>query len=292
MSALPEQPDRLLLHARDVQFDWSQLPMHWVPGEPFSTHLLNVLHLLLPEGERWFVRTFQEALPLIGDDRLREDVLGFCGQEAVHAEAHDGVLRHLPSKGLDPTPFTDQVGWIFSRILGEKRQLTGRARHEYLVERLAMIAAIEHVTALLGHWVLNSPGLDRARTDPTMLDLLRWHGAEEVEHRCVAYDVMRHFDGRYFRRVRAMLIAGPVLTIMWIKGVRFLMANDPELPPGSKPRWRDFRSAAKRGLCPSGGSLLRSLARYFRPGYYPDQEGSTAQAVAYLAQSPAARAAH
>jgi predicted metal-dependent hydrolase len=287
-----EEPDKLLLHARNVQFDWSTLPMHWVPDEPFATHLLNVLHLLLPEGERWFVRTFQEALPLITDDRLHEDVLGFCGQEAVHAEAHDGVLQHLPSKGLNPEPFTTQIEWVFKRILGDRPELTGRAGHEYLVERLAMIAAIEHVTALLGHWILNSPGLDRANCDPTMLDLLRWHGAEEVEHRCVAYDTMQHFDGRYFRRTRAMLIAGPVLAIMWVKGVKFLIANDPELPPGSKVRWRDFFRASRKGLCPGAGSLLKSMARYFRPSYYPDQEGSTAQAVAYLAQSPAARAAH
>jgi predicted metal-dependent hydrolase len=31
---------------------------------------------------------------------------------------------------------------------------------------------------------------------------------------------------------------------------------------------------------------------YFRPGYSPEEMGSTAQAVAYLASSPAARAAH
>jgi predicted metal-dependent hydrolase len=30
----------------------------------------------------------------------------------------------------------------------------------------------------------------------------------------------------------------------------------------------------------------------FRPGFSPEQMGSTAQAVAYLASSPAARAAH
>ncbi|MDQ1042286.1 putative metal-dependent hydrolase [Streptomyces sp. V4I2] len=44
-----------------------------------------MLHLMLPELERWFVRTFEQALPLITDDRLREDVRGFIGQEAKHA---------------------------------------------------------------------------------------------------------------------------------------------------------------------------------------------------------------
>ncbi len=286
------EPDKLVLQPRDVRFDWSELPMHWVPREPFATHVLNVLHLLLPEGERWFCRTFQEALPLIDDDRLAEDVRGFIGQEAVHAEAHQGVLAHLPAKDLDPEPFVRQVSWIFQRILGDRPALTARARQEYLIERLAMIAAIEHVTAFLGDWILNSPGLDRAKADPTMLDLLRWHGAEEVEHRCVAFDVMRHFDGRYLRRARAMVIAGPTLWIMWIKGAKFLLANDPELPKGTVPSWRDYVRAVRKGLMPGPVKIARSMSRYFKPSYYPTQEGSTAQAVAYLAQSPAAQAAH
>ena len=65
------EPDNLVLQPRDVQFDWSTLPMHWVPDEPVTTHVMNVLHLLLPEGERWFVRTFQQVVPLISDDTLR-----------------------------------------------------------------------------------------------------------------------------------------------------------------------------------------------------------------------------
>src|SRR3954447_4859459 len=92
----------LVLTPRDVHFDWDALLMHWIPGEPMATHVVNVLHLLLPDGERWFVRTFTVALPLVKDQALREQVLGFVGQEAIHAEAHQGVLEHLRAKGLDP----------------------------------------------------------------------------------------------------------------------------------------------------------------------------------------------
>jgi predicted metal-dependent hydrolase len=51
--------ERLVLEARDVEFDWAKLPFHYVPGEPFTTHVLNVLHLLLPAGEEFFVDVFQ-----------------------------------------------------------------------------------------------------------------------------------------------------------------------------------------------------------------------------------------
>ncbi|HEX7322129.1 MAG TPA: metal-dependent hydrolase, partial [Mycobacterium sp.] len=40
--------ERIVLQARDVRFDWSNLPVHYVPGEVFATHFANVLHLLLP----------------------------------------------------------------------------------------------------------------------------------------------------------------------------------------------------------------------------------------------------
>ncbi|NUT96901.1 MAG: metal-dependent hydrolase, partial [Saccharothrix sp.] len=212
------EPDNLVLQPRDVHFDWSALPMHWVPGEPTTTHVMNVLHLLLPEGERWFVRTFQQAVPLITDDDLRADVLGFIGQEAVHAQAHSEVLDHLLANGLDPRPFTRHMEVVFRRILGDRAGLTADDQREQLIERIALVAAIEHFTAFLGHWMLNATALDRVGVDPTMLDLLRWHAAEEVEHRSVAFDLMRHLDRRQVRKIRTMLIAGPVLWLLWARG--------------------------------------------------------------------------
>ncbi len=286
-------PDRVALRPRDVRFDWTGLPMHWVPGDPFTTHLLNVLHLLLPEGERWFVEVFTEALPMVRDDRLVEDIRGFIGQEAVHAESHQGVLDHLTGHGLDPEPYVGQVRWLFRRALGE-RDFVGhhdaqRRRAEWLVERVAGVAAIEHFTAFLGDAILNSSGLDRSGADPTMLDMLRWHGAEEVEHRAVAFDLYQHLDGRYLRRVRQMLVVAPAMGALWVQGLRFLMANDPT--GRRRPRLRDALRLHRVYGLPSLWQLCWSFAPYLRPGYHPEQHGSTSQAVTYLATSAAAREA-
>ncbi|GAA5016286.1 metal-dependent hydrolase [Kitasatospora paranensis] len=287
----PAVHDDLVLDPRDVQFDWSALPLHWIPDEPVATHVINVLHLLLPEGERWFVEVFKQALPMITDDRLREEVLGFIGQEAIHAEAHQEVLDHLLGQGLDPRPYVRQVSWLFRRVLGERPGLTAAQRRESVIERVAFVAAIEHFTAFLGNWALNSPGLDRAQADPTMLDLLRWHGAEEVEHRSVAFDLLVHLDPGYLRRVRGMLVSGPMLVHLWVRGARFMLAADPVLDGRIRPTWRDAHLNARRGLLPDLRLLARSAVRYFRPGYHPTQEGSSSQALGYLATSPAARAA-
>ena len=285
---------QLLLQARHVEFDWTDVPLRYVPNDPFATHVFNALHMLLPAGEEWFVETFKEALPLITDDKLRDDVIGFIGQEAMHAEAHTGVLDHLAAHGLDATPYTNQIHWLFEQLLGP-RPITGRREQNYLVERLAIIAAVEHVTAFLGDWVLGEQGLDRANVHPIMLDLLRWHGAEEVEHRSVAYDVLCHFDDGYLRRARAQLLVSPVLLWLWIRGVRFLMAADPELADRPRrerrPHWSDWVAAGRRNVLPGPVEIARRMSTYFLPGYHPSREGSTEQAVRYLASSPAARAA-
>jgi uncharacterized protein len=279
-----EEPENLVLRPRDVRFDWSALPAHWIPGEPFATHVFNVMHLLLPEGERWFVEVFKEALPLITDDGLREQVVGFIGQEAMHASAHQGAQDHLQDHGLNPAPYVHQLEWFFRHRLN--RPDGGR---KWLVSRLAAIAAVEHMTAFLGQWVLDSRALDAVGADPTMLDLLRWHGAEEVEHRSVAFDLFTHIDGRFTNRVAAMAVAVPFLVWQWSRGVRFLMANDSQI--AIKPRWRDLSRAGKAGLVPSPRRFVRSSLTYFSKNYHPSQEGSTSQAVAYLANSPAALAA-
>ncbi|MGW7414586.1 metal-dependent hydrolase [Streptomyces sp. NPDC054863] len=288
---VPVASERTPLKARRVSFDWADTPLHWLPGQPFATHTINVLHLLLPAGERWFVHVYKQALPLITDDRLREDVIGFIGQEAMHSQAHDDVLPHLKAQGLDPTPYTAQVDWLFEKLLGDRTLPPGRPRRWWLLERIAIIAAIEHYTAFLGDWVLNADELDRRGADPTMLDLLRWHGAEEVEHRSVAFELFQHVDGSYRRRARTWATAFTALVFLWQRGARFFMANDPTPGGVGGATLKGLVDGGRQGLLPTPGAMLKSVPRYLSRGYHPSQEGSTAQAVAYLAHSPAARAA-
>ncbi|MEU7444646.1 metal-dependent hydrolase [Streptomyces diastaticus] len=286
----PVVSERIPLKARKVSFAWEETPLHWVPGDPFTTHTINVLHMLLPAGERWFVHVYQQVLPYIRDERLREDVIGFIGQEAMHAQAHDEVLPQLREQGLDPTPYTAQVDWMFEKMLGDRTLPPGRPRRWWLMERVALIAAIEHYTAFLGDWVLNADRLDAAQADPVMLDLLRWHGAEEVEHRSVAFDLFQHVDGGYRRRARTWATAFAALLFLWQRGVRFFMENDPTLLEG-KGSFTEFYRKGRAGMLPSTPAILKSVPTYLRRDYHPSQEGSTAQAVAYLASSPAALAA-
>jgi predicted metal-dependent hydrolase len=284
--------ERSVLEARDVAFDWAELPCHYVPGEPFSTHVLNVLHLLLPAGEEFFVDLFKKALPLIKDDQLRLDVQGFIGQEAMHSQAHSGVLEYFAANGVDVTPFTNQIAWLFEQLMGDRPWWSLRRRHSWLLERVSIVAAIEHYTAILGEWILDTPQHDAIGTHPVMLDMLRWHGAEEVEHKAVAFDVMKHLRAGFWRQVRTQLVVTPMMLLFWVRGVRFMYSVDAQLPTGATPRWREYFNAARRGLVPGPLQFVRAVAAYYKPSFHPSQLGGVERAVDYLAISPAARASH
>ncbi|WP_329120148.1 metal-dependent hydrolase [Streptomyces sp. NBC_01465] len=289
-------PSHYAIVPRRVAFDWERTPLHWIPEEPTATHVINVLHLLLPAGERWFVKVFKEALPLVGDPQLLKDVKGFMGQEATHSVQHSHVLDHLAEQRLDTGAYTRHVDYLFETLLGEQPPFGAPIpTQEWLRFRLAVIAAIEQFTAVLGNWVLHAEALDHADSDEVMLDLLRWHGAEEVEHRAVAFDMYQHCGGeglpRYARRIEGMAVVAPVLLWLWVWGTSYLIRHDPELAGRLRYSLREHNKAVAKGLLPSWRELGAAIPRYFRRSYHPSQEGSLRKAVEYLAASPAARSA-
>ncbi|MFJ7267192.1 metal-dependent hydrolase [Streptomyces sp. NPDC099050] len=294
--AAPGRAARYAIAPRRVAFDWKTTPLHWIPDEPTATHVINVLHLLLPAGERWFVKVFKEGLPLVTDPKLRGDVKGFMGQEATHSVQHSYVLDHLAEQRLPTEAYTKYVDFLFEKLLGETPPFGAPiTAQEWLRFRLALVAAIEQFTAVLGDWVLGAEGLDAAAADEVMLDLLRWHGAEEVEHRSVAFDMYQHCGGaglpRYARRVGGMAVVAPVMGWLWIAGASYLLRNDPELRGRTRYSLREHNRSVARGLLPTWRELGMAIPRYLRRSYHPSQEGSLRRAVEYLAASPAARSA-
>jgi predicted metal-dependent hydrolase len=292
----PVSGDHHAIVPRRVSFAWENTPLHWIPDEPVATHVINVLHLLLPTGERWFVKVLKEALPLVRDPELRKDVKGFMGQEATHSVQHAYVLDHLAAQRLDTTAFTKYVDFLFERLLGDEPPLRMPVpAREWLRFRLSMVAAIEQFTAVLGDWVLAADGLDLANADEVMLDLLRWHGAEEVEHRSVAFDLYQHCGGesvpRYARRIAGMAVTAPMMLYMWVWGAAYLIRHDPQLAGRLRYSLAAHDEAVRKGLLPTWKELGAAIPRYLRRSYHPSKEGSLLRALEYLAQSPAARSA-
>lgn len=280
---------------RKVAFDWSQTPLEWIPGQPFASHFINEINLLLPAGEFWFCRVYNKALPLVKDDKLRDDVQMFVRQEAMHARAHGSALvDYLHTHGIETESNTRREDWLFEALLSDEpfgRKVPKFLEHRWLVFRLGIIAAVEHMTCVLGKYALENKEWEKG--DPVLLDLLRWHGAEEVEHRSVAFDLYKHLGGGYPSRYYLATIVMPMIFGLWVEGASHLMRQDTRFK-NKKPSvfrpwvWLEWQRISKTGQLPSIFWLLRQQLPFFSPWYDPVHEASSEEALAYLASSPAA----
>lgn len=284
---------------RRVEFDWSKTQLEWIPDQPFASHFINELNLILPAGEFWFCRLYNQALPLITDDKLREDVQAFVRQEAMHARAHDGAIeKYLKGHGIETARNTDFMEKLFTVTLADNpygRKVPKFLERRWLVFRLGIIAAIEHMTCVLGMYAMDNKKWDEAGADEMLLDLLRWHGAEEVEHRCVAFDLYRHLGGGYLSRYYLASISFPLIFMIWADGAAHIMKQDPRFakkkPSAFRPwLWREWAKVSKTGHLPHPAWLFMKELPFLSPLYHPLKEGSTERALAYLNSSPAYRA--
>jgi predicted metal-dependent hydrolase len=272
----------MTIRARRTRFDLTDTPREWMPGDLQTTHVVDSLHVALPPGERWFCDVFRDALPLITDDELRDEVRGFIGQEATHAKAHDLGLEHLARHGIDLRREVRRVDGLRLRVRKRIQRLPRRIRRRVLRGELAAIATIEHYTAVLGSWIVTAEL--PADTDPQMLDLLRWHGAEEMEHRAVAFDLYQHIDGSYLRRAVYGVIGSVGILIGLLLIAARIMALDPEAK--GNLRWTSYRRAVDAGHIPDLGEVVGSVREYLKRDYHPSHHGDIDAALAYLSSSP------
>lgn len=105
---------------RRVSFGWSRTPLHRIPDEPATTHVIDVPHLPLSAGERWSVKVFNEGPVPVRDPELPDGVEGFRGQGATHGVRHAHVPDHLAAQPLGTADFTRYVDFLFERLLGER----------------------------------------------------------------------------------------------------------------------------------------------------------------------------
>ena len=173
-------PTDLSITPRDRRFGReAAAPRLWHGGRVEATAIYNALSTTFPAGEAFFVesvRAFREGAP----PKLAEEIKGFTTQEAIHSREHDAFNKRATLSGYDLTKLEAQV---------EKRLAITRGRPP--VVSLAATMALEHFTAILAHQLLAEPRhLEGA--DKETADLWRWHAAEEIEHKGVAYDTWLH----------------------------------------------------------------------------------------------------
>ncbi|MDO3666041.1 metal-dependent hydrolase [Acinetobacter higginsii] len=291
------------LEQRRVQFDFSHTPEHWIYDNPFATHLINAVHLILPVGELWMCRSFNEALPYVTDEKLRADVKGFVHQEAHHASAHKVAQDYLRHYGYEIDDFIASLDTISKQLntapLG--LALPQNLAYRWLTIRVGIAAAVEHFTTMLGTWCLDDQPWQNKTADEMMSDLMTWHLAEEVEHRSVAFELYMHLCGEenktfaYLQRQMIMLAVAPGFTFAIYQCFKKLAQQDAQAK-----RYQNYgllRSLAQTAIenarskqVPSFFSMIFSLRHWLKPGYHPFYEGDTFKALQVIDNSPAVKA--
>jgi hypothetical protein len=247
---------------RDIHFPIASVRLRdWHPMGSHVSQLLNGQSLFFPEGEQFFIDTVRHYRDRITDPKLREDVKGFIGQEAMHGREHRAYNEALAAAGYPAAELERKA----IRQLDRSRRLLRPAG------QLAVTIALEHFTAILAEVLLSDDRM-LAGAPPEMAALWRWHAIEETEHKAVAFDVYQSVVGKgilaYLRRCVIMLITSVQFIWQTNYTVYRLVKHD-----GLHRDWKGWRRMLRFQYVSPGAmrKIVLPWLRYFKPGFHPWQ---------------------
>ena len=79
-------PEGVSVQPRHLHFDVSEdLKTFWHGDDAFRTAFFNALSLQFPDGEQQFINAVRLYRDRIDDPKLKVEIRGFIGQEALHS---------------------------------------------------------------------------------------------------------------------------------------------------------------------------------------------------------------
>lgn len=237
----------------DIISDW-----HHEAG-PIFTSFLNTFSIVLPIGERFFIRSVRSFRDRIKDPELTNAVTAFIGQEAMHGREHEEYNKAFFAKVPVAPKFEKFV----------KRILDGLSDNAPAAFCLSGTIALEHFTALLADAVLKDERVS-AGADPNYAALWRWHALEECEHKAVAYDVWRVVMGENIKAYSLRSLGLVMATVIFWGLVipTFIQVVRTEGQLTNVKAWSKFFRYTFGDI----GMLRRQLGNYlsyFKPGFHP-----------------------
>jgi predicted metal-dependent hydrolase len=249
---------RPAIEPRDLAFELEdEHAGRWHSDNPYISHFWNGLSLMFPEGERFFMRSLARVRKQIRDPELQREISAFLSQEGIHTREHAKYNDVLRRQGY-PTQVLEWVTWLSLR----STQVTS-ARWQ-----LAITCAFEHFTATLADAVHADPAVLEGAT-PEFAALWRWHCAEEIEHKSVAFEAYEELSPGaigYLRRVLVMAILSANFLPYAMVHQLVLASRDRLLPDPREVAGALRFFWTRPGLIARG---LRLYLAYFRPGYHP-----------------------
>lgn len=250
--------ERVGIPPRRMDFQFADdTKRYWYADNAFLTTFWTTLSALFPAGETFFIDSVKNYRHQVTEQKLKDEISGFIGQEAMHTKEHQAFNDMGDKHGLPTLQLDKELWWLLDlakKVFPKKMQL-------------ATTVALEHYTAILAEQLLRDKQHQENIQDPEALKLWMWHALEENEHKAVAYDVYELTGGGYFTRVFAMILATIGFILFVGQGhIRLLWANGTlfNIKDNLKGLWSLW---GWKGLFPR---LFFKYLDFFRPGFHPN----------------------
>lgn len=248
-------PEQVTIKPQRMGFEFGeQVPQYWLDNSYFLSHMMNALSVLFPQGEQFFVDSVRAYRDQISDPKLKAEVRGFIGQEAMHSLEHVAMNQHVRDQGMP----VEELEKHLEVVLGIAKKLPKR-------HQLAITCALEHMTAMMADMLLERSDV-REDMDESMRPLWVWHAIEETEHKAVTYDVFQQVGGTYAERAFYQVFSTAALGVMASYFTGRMMLNDRKnfsLKDSARGLWRMW------GRNGTFSSLIPTWLEYFKPGFHP-----------------------
>lgn len=257
-------PEEIKVRRVNFQFN-NKNPRFYYKNNPFSTHFINVLHIVFPTGERFFVNSVLKHQKQITDEKLKKQVRNFCGQEGIHSSMHERFWTILKNNGYEIKGFEEHIDNLLHRIIAKIEIEGTRINNIDLVSTVCL----EHFTALFGHALFAHVETNPEAVPEDMAELFLWHAAEEIEHKNVAYDVFQLVDkDEHQKRIILMPIVTALLYFYLSMGTIMLMYQDRKFIKLRKlpKHFYDFATGLFADL---HGDLVKEYFSFFKKDFHP-----------------------
>ena len=248
-------PDNVAIKPQRMGFEFGEkVPHYWLDNSYILSHTMNALSVLFPQGEQFFVDAVRYYQDQINDPKLKKEVRGFIGQEAMHSLEHKSMNQHVRDQGMPVEELEEHL----EVVLGIAKKLPKR-------HQLAITCALEHLTAMMADTLLERSDV-REDMHETMRPLWVWHAIEETEHKAVTYDVFKQVGGTYAERTFYLAFSTAALGVVASYFTTRMMLNDRKnfsLKDSALGLWRMW---GKNGTF---SSLVPTWLEYFKPGFHP-----------------------
>ncbi|HMV14901.1 MAG TPA: metal-dependent hydrolase [Chitinophagales bacterium] len=262
------------LKVRNVHFNFDKVPKHWILGSSVATHFINSMHIVFPEGEKFFVRSVRHFAKDIKQEELRTEINSFCGQEGVHAREHQRFWEVMEEQNLKPKNFANFLKTTMFAGKYSYEKISTKLLNTISPQlgdkfQLSVTTALEHYTAIIANALFLEPLATNKNIAPQMLELLHWHASEEIEHKAVCFDVLKEVDDSYLLRVSGMGVASILLWSSIATGQVYFIIMDKDKSIIKMP-FEIFILFNAIVFGEVGKNLSKHFLDYFKPNFHPN----------------------